>query len=703
MEWYRNLRIVLSTEDKLPFLEQPIPTLPVLPEEQANLPDANQELLQTVREFHTCKQEEGRSVSSYVLKIKSHIDNLERLGHAMTQNLSVSLILVSLRKEYDGFVQNFNIIAWGRQLMKEKSHKAAKGNQRNGKVKMGYAPVQAPPFAPKPKNPPKPKRDNLAKNMICHQCGEVGHWRRNCPIYLSELMKKKKLSQGASTLGFFTIELYSFPSTFRVYDTGCGTHICITTQGLRGGRKLKPKSLSLYVGDGHCECIEAIGDYHLCLPSGLVLIMYNCHYPPSITRGIISVSQLYKDGFVNHFENGLLGHAVPRSNVLYIDAEEHELGDLGEPANYNFALLDPESNKWINVMNVEMQSMKDNEVWELVDLPPNGKPLVINIRAIRILIAIVALYDYEIWQMDVKTVFLNGYLNEEVYMKQPKEPINMYCDNTGAIAIAKDHRVTKGARHFRAKVYHLRETIKMGVVRIEKVDTYDNLADPFTNALAFPKHSGLTEKIGMIPASSLITGSSLSTLGGGKAIDISTSFIHCKRSEHRATLFVYVLVNLSRTLTDGVGLGLQIVRGTSFCLIQLGPKPRGSLGEMERASSTRPPECLLEERWKKRLKMNSRVFVRAVCGESHMYGNEGVRVYKCSVRNGRPSPSLDPARTLPPWRSLDYRALKPPVVPNLLSGQVLPFVGESLGEYANMILMRYGALHLTVTAIVYSQ
>nr|GEX66183.1 retrotransposon protein, putative, Ty1-copia subclass [Tanacetum cinerariifolium] len=58
---------------------------------------------------------------------------------------------------------------------------------------------------------------------------------------------------------------------------------------------------------------------------------------------------------------------------LYIDAEEHELEDLGEPANYKSALLDHESKKWLNAMNVEMQSMKDNEVWVLVELPPNGK------------------------------------------------------------------------------------------------------------------------------------------------------------------------------------------------------------------------------------------------------------------------------------------------------------------------------------------
>ncbi|GKF47844.1 hypothetical protein Tco_0141095, partial [Tanacetum coccineum] len=47
---------------------------------------------------------------------------------------------------------------------------------------------------------------------------------------------------------------------------------------------------------------------------------------------------------------------------LYIDAEKHELGDLGEPANYKAALLDTESEKWLVAMNLEMQSMKDNDV-----------------------------------------------------------------------------------------------------------------------------------------------------------------------------------------------------------------------------------------------------------------------------------------------------------------------------------------------------
>ena len=41
------------------------------------------------------------------------------------------------------------------------------------------------------------------------------------------------------------------------------------------------------------------------------------------------------------------------------------------------------------------------------------------IKSIRILLSIVAHKDYEIWQMDVKTAFLNISLDETIYMVQP--------------------------------------------------------------------------------------------------------------------------------------------------------------------------------------------------------------------------------------------------------------------------------------------
>ncbi|GJV72386.1 retrovirus-related pol polyprotein from transposon TNT 1-94 [Tanacetum coccineum] len=50
--------------------------------------------------------------------------------------------------------------------------------------------------------------------------------------------------------------------------------------------------------------------------------------------------------------------------------------------------------------------------------------LVKDIKAIRILIAIAAYYDYEIWKMDVKTAFLNGRLNGDIYMVEPEGFMN---------------------------------------------------------------------------------------------------------------------------------------------------------------------------------------------------------------------------------------------------------------------------------------
>nr|GFB64055.1 putative retrotransposon Ty1-copia subclass protein [Tanacetum cinerariifolium] len=124
-----------------------------------------------------------------------------------------------------------------------------------------------------------------------------------------------------------------------------------------------------------------------------------------------------------------------------------------EPPQEEEAPVHPESNKWLDAMNAEMQSMKNNQVCRLVDLPPNGKTVgskwlfkkrdgnvhtykacpvakgftqtyrvdyketfspVADIKAIRILIAISAFYDYDIWKIDVKTAFLNGYLDEDI-------------------------------------------------------------------------------------------------------------------------------------------------------------------------------------------------------------------------------------------------------------------------------------------------
>ncbi|KAI3739156.1 hypothetical protein L2E82_29553 [Cichorium intybus] len=141
---------------------------------------------------------------------------------------------------------------------------------------------------------------------------------------------------------------------------------------------------------------------------------------------------------------------------------DRTLTNLDEPASYREAVAGPESAKWKEAMDSEIKSMYDNQVWNLVDNVPGRKTVgckwifkkktdmdgkvhtykarlvakgftqtpgvdydetfspVAKIKSIRIMLSIAAFHDYEIWQMDVKTAFLNGKLTEDVYMSQPE-------------------------------------------------------------------------------------------------------------------------------------------------------------------------------------------------------------------------------------------------------------------------------------------
>ncbi|KAK1604187.1 hypothetical protein QYE76_027860, partial [Lolium multiflorum] len=143
----------------------------------------------------------------------------------------------------------------------------------------------------------------------------------------------------------------------------------------------------------------------------------------------------------------------PCLNVMIVDNNDED------PATYEEAMMSPDSNKWQEAMKSEMGSMYDNKVWTLVDLPDSRKAVenkwifkrktdadgnitvykarlvakgfrqiqgvdydetfspVAKLKSVRILLAIAAFFDYEIWQMDVKTAFLNGDIEEELYMR----------------------------------------------------------------------------------------------------------------------------------------------------------------------------------------------------------------------------------------------------------------------------------------------
>jgi len=131
-----------------------------------------------------------------------------------------------------------------------------------------------------------------------------------------------------------------------------------------------------------------------------------------------------------------------------------------DPLTFEEAMKSQDSAFWKEAINDEMDSIIGNNTWILVGLPPGSTPIsckwifrrklkvdetiakfkarfvakgfkqkeglnyfdtyapVARIATIRMLFALASIYKFDIHQMDVKTTFLNGELEEEIYMHQ---------------------------------------------------------------------------------------------------------------------------------------------------------------------------------------------------------------------------------------------------------------------------------------------
>ncbi|KAJ9544330.1 hypothetical protein OSB04_024037 [Centaurea solstitialis] len=268
LDWERNLMIVLRHERKWYVLEKPLGEAPpanataavrnahkkhsddlldvgclmlatMSPDLQTGLINTNaydmvcqlRDMFQTqahterydaTKAFNECKMIKGTSVSDHVMKMKRHLDHLERLGHPVPLQLATDTILNSLSDDYKPFVINYNMnnmektIAELHSMLKTAELNMGAKNKtkdvllgRDGGVKKkhghggtskGKGPVQAVQSAPKVRENGKGKgkgkkvKPNKARTENrCFTCNEVGHWRQNCPKRHEADFRKKSL------------------------------------------------------------------------------------------------------------------------------------------------------------------------------------------------------------------------------------------------------------------------------------------------------------------------------------------------------------------------------------------------------------------------------------------------------------------------------------------------------------------------------
>ncbi|KAL0409329.1 UNVERIFIED_CONTAM: Retrovirus-related Pol polyprotein from transposon TNT 1-94 [Sesamum radiatum] len=167
-----------------------------------------------------------------------------------------------------------------------------------------------------------------------------------------------------------------------------------------------------------------------------------------------------------------------------------------DPKIFDEAIKSQDVAFWKEAINDEMDSIMGNNTWVLADLPPGCKPLgckwifkkkmkvdgtiekfkarlviqgfrqrqcidyfdtyapVPRISTIRLLIALAAIHNLVIYQMNVKTTFLNGDLDEVVYMKQPE----------GFIMPGNEHKQVDLTKEFLSSRFSMKDMGKADVI-----------------------------------------------------------------------------------------------------------------------------------------------------------------------------------------------------------------------------------------------
>ena len=84
--------------------------------------------------------------------------------------------------------------------------------------------------------------------------------------------------------------------------------------------------------------------------------------------------------------------------------------------------------------------------------------------------------------------WIRKFVSELGVVPSAEGPIELYCDNNGAIAQAKEPRSHQRSKHVLRRYHLIREIVERGDIKVCRVDTEANTADPLTKPLGQAKH-----------------------------------------------------------------------------------------------------------------------------------------------------------------------------------------------------------------------
>ena len=96
-----------------------------------------------------------------------------------------------------------------------------------------------------------------------------------------------------------------------------------------------------------------------------------------------------------------------------------------------------------------------------------------------------------------EVVWIRKFVSELGVVPSTSSPVDLYCDNSGAIAQAEEPRSHQNFKHILWRYHLIHEIIDRGDVKICKVQTDSNIADPLTKPLPQPKHEAHTRAMGI--------------------------------------------------------------------------------------------------------------------------------------------------------------------------------------------------------------